>query len=196
MHFNAMTHQYTIGGRPVPSVTQVLGDILPGWKAGEWYLNRGTVVHACAAMIAKGQKFEHDPQVDGQVRACRSWFADFAPTVVAAEEGVYSRTYQYAGTMDLLAYIDGRLTAVDWKASLVASATWQLAAYALAYEEMHKVKVGQAVAVALYDSGAYKMGLTISGTNFGRAKREWLSLLTSYKLRQKHLPKESGNGAE
>ena len=67
--FNDATHEYRIGGRFVPSVTQVLGDLLPCFQAGEWYLERGRAVHACAAMIAKGIAFDHDEQIDGQVMA-------------------------------------------------------------------------------------------------------------------------------
>jgi len=192
MQFNPATHRYQINGRPVPSVTTVLADILPAWKAGEWYLQRGTAVHACAAMVARGHEFEHDPAIDGQVRACRKWFADFAPKVEAVEAQVYSLQYQFAGTLDLLAYVDGRLTVVDWKASISPAVHYQLAAYALAYEEQHKVKVVQGVAVALLDTGAYKLGLTVSGTNFGRAKREWLSILNVYSMRRKHKITEEG----
>ena len=74
LDFNEAAHQYTLNGHDVPSVTQVLGDVLPGWRADDWYLERGRAVHACAAMIARGEEFDHDSVIAGQVAACRRFF--------------------------------------------------------------------------------------------------------------------------
>ena len=35
------SHRYEINGRPVVSVTKILADLIPGWKAADWYLQRG-----------------------------------------------------------------------------------------------------------------------------------------------------------
>jgi hypothetical protein len=52
--FNEATHTYKINGRSVPSVTQVLGDLLPCYRAGEWYKARGRAVHAAAELERQG----------------------------------------------------------------------------------------------------------------------------------------------
>ena len=44
--FDADRHEYRIAGRVVPSVTHVLGDLIPGWRASDWHLQRGRAVHA------------------------------------------------------------------------------------------------------------------------------------------------------
>ena len=49
--FDAETHEYRIGGRKVVGVTTVLNDLIPGYRASDWYLQRGRAVHAAAAMI-------------------------------------------------------------------------------------------------------------------------------------------------
>ena len=77
--YDDATHTYAIDGRPVPSVTDVLRDLLPCWQASEWHLQRGRAVHACCAMIARGVDFTHDPQISGQVSAARLWFASRGP---------------------------------------------------------------------------------------------------------------------
>ena len=182
--FDESTHTYRIDGRKVPSVTQVLGDLIPGWKASEWYLNRGQAVHACAAMIARGIEFEHDPQIDGQVRACRKFFAEVKPVVHNVETAMYSEKYQYAGTYDLFGELDGRLIVFDWKASISPALPYQLAAYAL---ESNVVNYG--CGVVLKETGEYSMTEIY---DLRRYKQGWLSLLGAYNIRRKCGIKEEG----
>jgi len=181
--FDESTHTYRIDGRKVPSVTQVLGDLIPGWKASEWYLNRGQAVHACAAMIAQGIEFEHDPVIDGQVRACRKFFAEVKPTVYKVESPVYSELYNYAGRYDMLADIGGKMAIVDWKASLSPALPYQLAAYGL--EGCANYGCG----VVLKDTGEYSMTEIY---DLRRYKQGWLSLLGAYNIRRKCGIKEEG----
>lgn len=54
--FDPSTHTYKINDRPVPGVTSVLRDLIPGWSASDWHLNRGRIVHQCAAGIARGKR--------------------------------------------------------------------------------------------------------------------------------------------
>lgn len=185
--FDPATHTYRIDGRPVPSVTQVLGDVLPGWQASEWYLERGRAVHACAAMIAKGQTFTHDPQIDGQVRALRRFFAEVKPLVLAVEQQVYSTSYRYAGTLDLLTRKPGglQLMVVDFKASLAPATLYQCAAYALAYDDgpnAGRVPVNLGCGVEIRDDGTYKMSEV---WNLKQYKPQWLALLTAYNIRRR-----------
>jgi hypothetical protein len=181
--FDASTHQYTVDGRRVPHVTAVLNDLIPCFRADDWYLERGRAVHACAALIAEGKAFSNDPQIDGQVSACRRWFSDFKPTVIGVEIVVASRRYQYAGTADMCCSITGstKLIVVDWKASISKSLPYQLAAYSLAFREMGHVIVNNGVGVQLSDDGSYKM---TDIYDLRKYEQKWLGLLTAYNVRR------------
>ena len=181
--FDEASHTYTLAGRRVPSVTQVLADLIPGWQASEWYLDRGKAVHACAAMIAQGVPFEHDPIISGQVAACRRFVREVCPVFHAVERRVCSRRYQYAGTMDALIAIKGTRGPVvlDWKASIAKSLPCQLAAYAAAYTEETGVKVRYGVGVELRPDGTYRMTTVY---DLRLVSQKWLAFLTVYGARR------------
>ena len=183
-HFDAETHTYTIDGKTVPSVTQVLGDLLPCYHADDWYLQRGTAVHACAAMIATDVQFENDPQIDGQVWACKKFFRDANPIVADSEKIVYSSIYRYAGTLDLLCWIDKKLVIIDWKASFSESLPYQLTAYEQALSEYQDRKriVRYGYGVQLKEDGNYQMS---ERYDLRMYKNGFLSLLGAYIVRQK-----------
>ena len=174
--FNEELHRYEIGGRFVPSVTQVLGDLLPCFQAGDWYLERGRAVHACAAMIAKGIDFEHDEQIDGQVLALRRFFREVNPIVVSVEKQVFSKRYLFAGTLDLLSN-----TVIDFKTSISESVPYQLAAYAIAEEEMTGNKIAYGFAVQINDDGTYSMSKSY---DLKRYKQGFLAMLTTFNIRR------------
>lgn len=189
--FDEASHAYTLAGRKVPSVTQVLADLIPGWQASEWYLDRGKAVHACAAMIIQGVPFEHDPIISGQVAACKRFVAEVRPTVHAVERRVYSARYQYAGTLDALIAIKRQkgLVVLDWKASIAKSLPYQLAAYAAAYTEETGVKVKHGMGVVLKDDGTYRMTEIF---DLRRYAQKWLGLLAAYGVRRECGQKAGG----
>lgn len=132
-------HEYALGGRPIPGVTSILGDVLRGsdWQAQAWYMNRGTAVHAAAALVMQGRDagYDFDPVILGQVEAARRFKREVQPVVIAVEAAVAHVGLWYAGTVDLVAKIDGKLAIVDWKASHRSSVAYQLTAYALAWSD-------------------------------------------------------------
>lgn len=81
------------------------------------------------------------PISDPALVAFMAW-EDWAKSVnlepIHVEKTVYSLTHKYAGTMDLLAKVDGVLTLVDWKSgkSIYPEAFIQNAAYQVAAREM------------------------------------------------------------
>lgn len=173
--FDESTHTYYISGRQVPHVTQVLADLLPQWGASEWHMTRGRAVHMCAALIARGQQFEHDPRIAGQVEAVRRFLREVKPEIIAVEQHVYSTMYHYAGTLDLLAGIQRREVVIDYKASLTPSTIYQLAAYALTLDD-----VNWGMGVEIHEDGSYRCSELLS---LKRAKQEWLALLTAHNIR-------------
>ncbi len=190
--FDPEKHQYWLTDgkteRPVPSVTQVLNAVLgQTWQASEWYLTRGRAVHACCAMIARGREFEFDERIKGQVEACREFFRRFQPEPLDIEVQHYEKVYQYAGTPDLVCRMPGcfknRRVIIDYKASLTPVVELQLGAYG----ELAKCDLG--LGLELHDDGTFK----VSGLHdLKRPRREFLSLLTTYKIMERlgKLPKE------
>lgn len=180
--FDEAGHTYRIDGRTVPSVTAVLRDLLPSWQASEWHLQRGRAVHACCAMIARGREFKHDPQIEGQVKAARLWFAHTAPEILAVEHRMFSRRHQFAGTADLVAVVNDRPVLVDFKASLTPAVPYQLGAYSVLYGEderqpAHRYGYG----VELHEDGTYRMSERYDLRVYGQ---RFLALLTAFNVRR------------
>ena len=179
--YNDDRHEYRLHGKLLPSVTHILGDMMPGWKAGQWYLDRGKAVHAAAAMILRGQAFEHDPVIAGQVAACRRFVREWAPRTLDVEKPVYSERYKYAGTLDAIVECDGVVYILDWKASFSKSLPLQLAAYALANDEMHGTNIRRGIGVQLTEDGTYR---TEVFGNIATYKMKWKALLQEWKNRK------------
>jgi hypothetical protein len=179
--------RYTIDGRPVPSVTEILSSVLgnpyQGLPDAEFYMERGQAVHACAALIAKKKEFDHDPKIDGQVSAIRLFFSTIKPVVIAVEQRVESRLYQYAGTLDMVAMIDGTMTIIDWKSSLLPTMALQLAGYAIAWEEIGGAKIKAGYGVEIRADGQYRM---TEKYNLQIERREFLALRTVAGIREKY----------
>ncbi len=173
--FDPDTHTYRLAnGQRVPSVTQVLRAVLPAWSAGEWYLQRGRAVHACVAMIARGQEFQHDPQISGQVAAARRFFAEVSPEPYDIEKPLFSERYGFAGTPDMIGRLDGRRMVFDWKSALYPEVQYQLAAYGLLSGERW------GVAVAFNENGTYTMGHVHRLD--GALRAGWLAMLAVHRI--------------
>lgn len=110
-------------------------------KAGEI----GTQVHALIEWNLRqqlGQKVGPEPRVLDKAQWAFMAWQDWATSVTLKplfiEQVVFSRTHQYAGTMDLLAEVNGVVTLVDFKTgkAIYAEALLQNIAYQVALVEM------------------------------------------------------------
>ena len=172
-----MKYRYHIAGRGVRSVTEILGELLPQYQAPAWYLQRGQAVHACCAMIARGQEFDSDPQIAGQVEACRAALWDLKPVPIEVEVPHTSERYQYAGTPDMLCHIGGKRVVLDYKASLTPVVPLQLGGYA---ELIGDVVWG--MGIELREDGTYT---TTGLLDLRIPRREFLALRTVYGIRER-----------
>jgi hypothetical protein len=166
LQFEPMCHRYTVGGRFVPSVTQVLSavglidldgipdDILR--RAGE----RGTRVHQAAALLLRGQLdwASVDPEIGGYVLALDKVIrhTGFEPLAESVEKPLYCREFDFCGTPDVLAWYSFPrrkkvLVVFDWKTGMMSAVRYQLAAYA------HALGVRHRAAVKLNHDGTYRM---------------------------------------
>ena len=184
--FDPETHEYKIGGRVVPSVTQILTETLGnpfGWlQDREWYMQRGTAVHAYAAMIARGQEFEPpDERIAGKVAAIRKFFKDCVFAAAYVEHRVFCERFQFGGTFDLCAHSRGQDYLIDWKSSSDIERTrLQLTGYWTAWFNPPFPVLG--LEVVLKDDSTYRVSDPLE---LKTASREFLALRTCYGIRER-----------
>ena len=91
------------------------------------------------------------PEAMWAYMAFDDWAREHTVKPLRVEQMVWSRTHRYAGTLDLLAEVDGRVALVDFKTSkaIYAEAHLQNAAYQVALAEMghERAEVGYIVRV-------------------------------------------------
>ena len=178
--FDPIAHQYYLNDRPVPSNTQIIRAILGDaiWNATDpWYLDRGTSVHACAAFVAQGKNFTVPECAIGQVAACRKFFEEISPRVLYVEQQYYSESYQFAGTVDLIAVLKNKITIIDWKSSLSPVSEIQVGGYGVLYPQ-----ATHGLIVALQEDGNYKCGEMFK---LDRRKQEFLACRSVYGIKQR-----------
>jgi hypothetical protein len=165
--FDAATHTYTLDGVRVPSVTDILrlagfldfsripADILDAAQ------ERGTLVHEALHYLADDDLHPDSvpDAIRGYVEAGIAFRRTAGFSVVAAELRVFSRTWQLAGTVDLVGYWDGEDACLaDYKTGDPAdvAADLQLAAYVELLKEMRPdLGIVKRVSVRLTKDGAF-----------------------------------------
>ena len=96
---------------------------------------RGTEVHNLAEKVVHGEEVEVPDHLAGHLEAYIQFLDDFQVVPVLVEKAVFSRSYKYAGTFDLVAEIDGIRWLLDIKTNasgVYAETALQLAAYRFA----------------------------------------------------------------
>ena len=143
---------YEIDGIWYPRVTSICNIIAkPGlekWLANQGSFtamkikrrkiaNFGTLVHNTIEQIVKGESLKVPSVVRPSINAFLQWLEKHQVRVLEIEKRILSENYNYSGTLDLLAEINGKLGILDLKTS---SNIWddffvQTAAYFQAYNE-------------------------------------------------------------
>lgn len=130
-------HVYRVDGRIVKSVTQILkaaGVYELGGSPEQLEYSRwlGRHVHAATQFDDEGDLNESalDPVITPYLDAWRAFKSDVRFTVTANEQFVYSDEFDYAGQLDRLGLMYGRLSLLDLKTGAQQRATGlQLSAY-------------------------------------------------------------------
>jgi hypothetical protein len=153
--FNEELHKYTTpGGQPLPGVTTILGEYRKTRIGkGEFYValdgtaieaevmrkaaEIGSAVHKCLqyALTYGPGRFTYPEEIAPCVDQIWQWRQDFSPEVLAVETPLYSERYLFAGTLDLVCRIGGKLCMVDAKTGMGALVGPQTAAYETLYRE-------------------------------------------------------------
>jgi len=152
-------HEYTLNGRRVPGVTEVIRHFVPAWSCDKFFLDKGTAVHRAVELSLAGklERASLDPRIVGRVDAILRFVADVGLTPIKLEARVASPLLQFAGTIDCVGSLKtGRRIICDWKGSVDVGAELQLALYRLLWNEAYYYEASWAVAVECHDDGTYR----------------------------------------
>ena len=160
--FDAASHSYKVGGRPVPGVTSIL--VANGLIDSTWFNDvsrwRGTAAHlACQYDDESDLKIESVPvEVRGHLEGWRKFRSDTGFVPIHIEKPVWSPE-GFCGTPDRIGMLGGRPSIIDLKTSASAY-PWvglQLAGYAIGAAPLMDTHPGgfQRIAVCLSGDGGY-----------------------------------------
>lgn len=172
-------HIYKYGDRTIPGVTATLEANFgnrPYWS--EWHAERGKAVHlAIHYLVNNSLNWDSvDERIRPRIEAFQKMLNETGFRVIDSEIKLFSRKYQFAGTIDLeLADREDNWILADIKSSIEPTVELQLAAYSLLWEENYKTKVKKAAAIELKDNGDYNMKWF---NDLKRAQRIFLANLT------------------
>lgn len=166
--FDPDTHTYTIDGKIVPSVTDIL---FPVTGKGllqvppamlQYKAALGTLAHEYCAEIDYGCfDGECEPDVVGYLEGYQAFLRDYKPRWEFIEHPIYSANLGYAGTLDRAGILDGKFTVCDLKtyASMGRAQKIALCAqangYGIALNEEYSVMPEQYIGVLLKPTGTY-----------------------------------------
>ncbi len=154
--FDPSTHAYTIAGKVVPSVTQVVRQFAPfPFDCDPWYLQRGTMIHkACALLVCGTLDMDTvDNRIIGFVEATDRFLAASYCSVerCLVETQLYDKSGLFAGTFD--AWINSEL--IDWKSSDDPATEIQLGGYVSLLQPTGETR--KCKAVELHEDGTFKV---------------------------------------
>lgn len=136
LEYEDETHAYTLNGRRIPSVTEIVSLITDRKYADtnpallEQAKCRGTAVHELCEAIDCGvepEALEIEPELVGYVNAYLAFLRDYRPQWDYIEKVVY--TPDYAGRVDRIGRIDGDAYVVEIKTTSSMDRLSKLALY-------------------------------------------------------------------
>ena len=191
------THIYRLDGVATPSVTQVLKAMgLTQWyPPNPTYRQRGDAIHKASALMVQGRlaleadgtvSLKTDARIRGYVESFRKWAArtGFKPSLI--EQGVFSRTWRVAGSLDYFGPVDGKYTIVDLKSGEPGkpAAALQTAGYAVLLKECLGLQTQHRIALRLDPDGGDPEPFEY--TNMAEDVRHFLSAVSVYHLRAQY----------
>lgn len=190
--FDPATHTYTLDGRRLPSVTQVLAplndysmvppDIL---EAARIF---GTHVHEACDLFDRDELdwSSLDPALVPYVEGWRNFLRDSGAVVIASELRVYHAELGYAGSPDKVLSWRKSIAIPDLKATAIVPPTVgpQTAAYAKAYHSMHGGRGREPLryCIHLTGGGKYKSHARTDPADWSY----FVSALNCHKFKEKH----------
>ncbi len=164
LEFVEETHTYKLNGLVIPSVSTIIKPLSDFKYKGinkdtlDKAADKGTEVHNSIENWLKYEiediTMERKPFFDAFLK----WWSAHDIQIVSSESRLYHKFMMYGGTNDLLAYVDGVLTLIDYKTTytvLEMVCGPQLEAYKQALQS-HGIYVERKMILHLRKDGTYK----------------------------------------
>lgn len=165
--FDRDSHTYTLDGRVVPSVTQVLEPLqqLEGipQELLEYKSELGRHGHAAAHLMVQNtlEWRSLDPRLTGYLQGAQKFLKDTGFRVLRSEYSMADPDLKVAGTADVFGVMEkDRFTwLLDWKFAATVSRTWgpQTAAYDHLVRRTFGGRPNKRGVVQLFPEGGYKL---------------------------------------
>jgi len=161
--FDDEHHIYRLDGIIIPSVSSIMAPLSSAEYKGisektlNHAANRGTSIHNSIENWIKFEIEDVEPEYQGYFDAFRSWYEKYKPVIIGSECRVYHPLLKYGGTIDILAYVEDKLTLVDIKNTYALNDMLcgvQLEAYTQAMVS-HGIKVEAKRILHLKKDGSY-----------------------------------------
>lgn len=163
--FEEKTHTYKLNGVVIPSVSSIMEPInaVKYDRVDSYTLDKaaqkGSAVHDAIENYIKFGIDDIPTEHRGYFDAFIDWWNEYKPVVVGSEIRIYHKLMRYGGTVDLLCYINGELTLVDYKSTYVLSDMTcgvQLEGYAQAFAS-HGIRVQKKKILHLKKDGSFNV---------------------------------------
>lgn len=128
MHWYGKEVYYALAKNPGLSERDALA---APYSTSKTAADRGTTIHSIVEAYTVGNTVETIPEFQPYVDALYKWGNEYKPEFLEREKTVYSFKYGYAGTLDALIKVNGRITLLDIKTGkyLYPEVSLQLSAY-------------------------------------------------------------------
>ncbi len=162
--FDAPTHTYKLDGLVIPSVSTIMEPLKVELYKGicdstlKDAADKGTIVHNVIENWIKFGINDTPHEYRGYFDGFLEFWNKNEPHVIGSELRIYHKLLRYGGTIDLLAYIEDKLTLIDFKSTYTVSDMTcgvQLEAYAQALAS-HNIKVERKMILQLKKDGKEK----------------------------------------
>ena len=161
--FDPERHIYRLDGVILPSVTQIMRPLSDekykdiDQDVLEAAAQRGTAVHSACEFFGLHGAEEIEPEYQMYFDAFLAWNREHDVKYIKTEQAIWHKQLLYAGTLDLIASVDGVLTLVDYKTTYKINdmlTSVQLEAYLRALES-HGGGADEKAILQLRKNGTY-----------------------------------------
>jgi len=179
--FHAHQHYYLRNGREVVGVTTVLSLLnkpalvmwayklaqknIKFWEVTNKSKNIGTIAHYLIECKIAGKRPDREylndfskNEVDGGYRSYHlfaKWLHDNKVSFQDSELQLVSKEYQYGGTIDIIAFVNGKRSLIDIKTgkNVFLEAYYQMSAYRQLYDETHASRLQKVIILHIPHEG-------------------------------------------